>query len=331
MCKRSYWLPRYRSSVWVIVVVLGIAGWIGPVQSQDRYPTRAIDIIVPLVPGGSTDLVGRIVASYLTKRWNVPVNVINKPGGNTVPACLELYSAAADGYTILADHAGSSSMLPIVVKKLPFKIMDRTFLGMMAQAPHVPIVATSSPFKSLKDLEVEAKKSPESFTWTSLGGTGIQDYVVRQFLKAIGVEVVKTKPIMSQGGAQAVTLTAGGHVKMGTATTSAALPAIKGGMARPLAITSPTRWPDLPDVATTVELGYPAVNIQDWKGFIGPPHLPGLVVDAWDKALKEMVKDPEIVSKLRNIGAIPYYHDSRETKEYVVRQTEEVTVLWGLK
>jgi tripartite-type tricarboxylate transporter receptor subunit TctC len=331
MHKQKCQAQRHLSHVWVVLIIIMISGWIGPVQSQEKYPVRAIDIVVPLVPGGSTDLVGRILASYLNKRWGVPVNVVNKPGGNTVPACLELYNAAPDGYTILADHAGSSSMLPIVVKKLPFKIMDRTFLGMMAQAPHVPIVSASSPFKSLKDLETEAKKSPENFTWTSLGGTGIQDYVVRQFLKAIGVDVLKTKPVMSQGGAQAVTLTSGGHVKMGTATTSAALPALKGGLARPLAITSPTRWPDLPDVATTIELGYPSVNIQDWKGFVGPPNLPAHVVDAWDKALKEMVKDPEIISKLRNIGAIPYYHDSRATREYIMKQTDEVAVLWGLQ
>ena len=312
----------------ITIIVLG--GWFNSVPAQEKYPTRAIDIIVPLVPGGSTDLIGRVVASYVNRKWGVPINVVNKPGGNTVPACLELYQARPDGYTILADHAGSSSMLPIVVKNLPFKIMDRTFLGMLAQAPHVPIVAASSPYKSLKDLEMEAKKSPETFTWTSLGGTGIQDYVVRQFLKAIGVDVKKTKPIMLQGGAQAVTLTAGANVKMGTATTSATLPAIKGGMVRPLAVTSATRWPDLPDVATTVELGYPTVNIQDWKGFIAPPNTPTHIVEMWDKIFKEMAQDPDVISKLRNVGAIPYYHSPRDTQEYVLKQTEEVRELWGL-
>jgi tripartite-type tricarboxylate transporter receptor subunit TctC len=313
-----------------LIAILVLGGWSSSVLAQEKYPTRAIDIIVPLVPGGSTDLIGRVVASYVNRKWGVPVNVVNKPGGNTVPACLELYNARPDGYTILADHAGSSSMLPIVVKNLPFKIMDRTFLGMLAQAPHVPIVADSSPYKSLKDLEMEAKKSPETFTWTSLGGTGIQDYVVRQFLKAIHVDVKKTKPIMLQGGAQAVTLTAGGNVKMGTATTSATLPAIKGGMVRPLAVTSATRWPDLPDVATTVELGYPTVNIQDWKGFIAPPNTPAHIVEMWDKVFKEMAQDPDVISKLRNVGAIPYYHSPRDTREYVLKQTEEVKELWGL-
>ena len=261
----------------------------------------------------------------------LPINVVNKPGGNTVPACLEVYRANPDGYTLLADGNPSSSMVGIVMKNIPFKVMDRTFLGMIGQAPHVPIVAASSPFKSLKELEAEAKKSPESFTWTSLGGASIQDYVIRQFLKAIGVDVVKTKPVMSQGGSQAVTLTAGGHVKMGTATTSSALPAIKGGMVRPLAITSPTRWPDLPDVATTAELGYPTVTGVQWNGISGPPNLPAPVIEKWNKDLQEMLKDPEAISSLKNVGASPFFHDARQFREFVLKQTEEVAILWGLK
>ena len=320
---------------WFCVVLLSVlfTTWVGSMEAgaQEKYPARAIDIICPFAAGGSTDLIARITAAFLNKKWGVPVNVVNKPGGNTVPACLEVYRANPDGYTLLADGNPSSSMVGIVMKNIPFKVMDRTFLGMIGQAPHVPIVAASSPFKSLKDLEAEAKKSPESFTWTSLGGASIQDYVIRQFLKAIGVDVVKTKPVMSQGGSQAVTMTAGGHVKMGTATTSSALPAIKGGMVRPLAITSPTRWPDLPDVATTAELGYPTITGVQWNGISGPPNVPAAVTEKWNKDLQEMLKDPEAISKLKNVGASPFFHDARQFREFVLKQTEEVAILWGLK
>ena len=318
---------------WVVLFSVLFTVGIGSMEigAQDKYPSRAIDIICPFAAGGSTDLISRVTAAYLNKKWGVPVNVVNKPGGNTVPACVEVYRAKPDGYTLLADGNPSSSMVGIVVKSIPFNIMDRSFIGMVGQTPHVPIVAISSPFKSLKELEAEAKKSPESFTWTSLGGASLQDYVIRQFLKSIEVDVLKTKPVMSQGGSQAVTLTAGGHVKMGSGTVSSAIPAIKGGMVRPLAITSPTRWPDLPDVAPTVELGYPKITGVQWNGISGPPNLPAAVVEKWNSELQEMLKDPQVISNLRNVGASPFFHDAQRFREFVLKETEDVAVLWGLK
>lgn len=302
-----------------------------PAQSQEKYPTRAIEIIVPFAPGAATDLVNRIIAAYLNRKWGVPMNVVNKPGGNTVPACLEVYRAKPDGYTLLADNNPSSSMTPIVVKDLPYKIMDRTFITMTAISPMAIIVHSPSPYKSLKDLEVEAKKDPENFTWTSLGGAGGHDFTTRQFFKAIGIDVSKTKPVMVPGGAPAVSLTAGGHVKMGLGTVSACLPAIKGGTVRPLVVTSKQRWPDLPDVPTTLELGYPTVNHHYWMGISGTPKLPSHIVEIWDEALQEMLKDPEIISKVKSIGAVPFYHNAQEMREFVMKETEEVRELWGLK
>jgi tripartite-type tricarboxylate transporter receptor subunit TctC len=313
------------------VTIFLFAGWVEQVQSQEKYPARAIDIIVPFAPGGATDLVERVIGSYLTKKWGVPINIVNKSGGNTVPACLEVYNARADGYTLLGDSNPSSSMLPIVVKNLPFKIMDRTFIGMVGITPMIVIVSSNSPIKSMKELEAEAKKGPEDFTWTSLGGAGAQDFTTRQFLKTIGVDVFKTKPIMAPGGAPAVALTAGGNVKMGVGTTSGAIPAINGGTVRPLAITSKERYPDLPNVPTTMELGYPTVKCLFWIGLAGPPNLPPHIPEIWGKALAEMLKDPEVISKLKNVGAVPFYHNPQGMKDYVLQETEEVAALWGLK
>ena len=328
MDKRRKWFVL--SLVSLISVVL-IAVWAGQIQAQEKYPTRGIDIIVPFSPGGATDLVGRVVGSFLKKKWTVPVNVINKPGGNTVPACLEVYRATPDGHTLLGDSNPSASMLPAVVRNLAFKITDRTFIAIVAVTPMIIIVPSESPIKSLKELEAEAKKSPETFTWTSLGGAGAQDFTCRQFLKAIGVDVSKTKPIMSQGGAQAVVLTSGGNVKMGVGTTSGAIPAINGGTVRPLAVTSAERYPDLPNLPTTAELGYPTVKCQFWIGLSGPPNMPSHIAETWDKLLQEMLKDTEVITKLKNVGAIPFYHNANEMKGYVSAETEEVATLWGLK
>lgn len=328
MYRRGSW---FFSALLSLIIVLVLLGGIRQVQSQEKYPTRAIDIIVPFAPGGATDLSARVLAAYMNKKWGVPVNVINKPGGNTIPACLEVYSARPDGYTLLEDGNASSIMLPVVVRDLPFKVMDRTFIGIFSESSQAITVPSESPFKSLKDLETAAKKDPENFTWTSLGGASTLDYVVRQFLKAIGVDVFKTKPIMSKGAAQAIVLIAAGNVKMGTGSIASSLTAIRAGTARPLAVTSGTRFPDLPEVPTTAELGYPTVTAKDRYGPSGPPKLPSYIVDIWNKAMEEMLKDPETISKMRNIGLIPLYLNSHETIEYVIKKTEEVRELWGLK
>ena len=128
-----------------------------------------------------------------------------------------------------------------------------------------------------------------------------------------------------------MTLTAGGHVKMGSSAAGSGLPGIRGGMVRPLAITSKERFPDLPDLVTTAEIGYPSLTSSQWNGVSGPPNLPSSVIEAWNKAVQKAVKDPKFVSQLRNVGSTPFYLNSNETKEYVKKETEDVEKTYGLK
>jgi tripartite-type tricarboxylate transporter receptor subunit TctC len=222
-------------------------------------------------------------------------------------------------------------MLPVVVKNVPFKIMDRSFIAMTTVVSSVMAVPAKHPVNNLKDLEALAKKDPGNFTWASMGGVGSADLNIRQFFMAIDLDVTKTKPVMVQGASQAVTLTAGGHVVLGAITTGTAIPAIKGGLIKGVAIASRERWPDLPDLATTFEQGYPGISIEDWKCVSGPPHLPSHVIEIWEKALQEMVKDSEVGAKFKNIGARPNYHSSRETRENVLREMEEIRKLYAGK
>lgn len=314
-----------------VVIFVFIVVSVGQVQCQEKYPTRAVDVIIPFGPGGMVSLIYQVMAPYLTAKWGVRINLINKPGGNTIPASLELYAAKPDGYTILGDNNGSASQVAAAVKTLPYKIMDRTFMAIYAAAPVAFTVPVSSPYKTLKDLEMEAKRSPEEFTWASMGGTGTLDYANRQFFKAIRVDVSKTKPIMSQSGAQSAALSAGGHVKLGANVVSSAIPTIKGGMVRALAVTGSTRVPELPDVPTTVELGYSTVNAMGWCGPSGPPKLPSHITEKWENTLGEMVKDPEVISQLQKIGAVPFYLNSRETVEFVKKEIEDVYKVYDIK
>jgi tripartite-type tricarboxylate transporter receptor subunit TctC len=317
-------------TVFVGFAVLALTVPFAQAQSRDRYPNRAVDLIVPFVPGGGSDIYARVVAEFLKKRWNIPINVINKPGGNTVTGNLEVYQAKPDGYTILADAQSSCSFLEIAIKDLPFKILDRTFLGMMVASPSVFHVVSSGPWKSMKDLEAEAKRDPGQFTWTSMGA-GAGDYLARLFFKAIGVDLMKTKPVLTKGSGESNSLVAGGHVKMGLGSATAVHPMVSGGLTRALGITA-FRMPDYyPGVATTAEQGYPTVSPVWWFGFSGPPGLPAQVLAKWDETLQDIMKDPEFLTKVKAIGGVPFYRNSRDFKEHVRKESEEAAKLWELK
>ena len=316
-------MNRMRGKFYAGFVLMSLIflGWGEAVHSQEKYPTRAIEIIVPFGPGGNTDLVTRVLANYVKDIWKVPVNVVNKSGGNTVPASLEVLNSKPDGYTLLADCSPSTSMLPYAIRNVPFNITDRTFVLSASIYHLIYLVQTNSPIKSLKDLEVEVKRDPQNFTWASLGGAAQQDYGTRQFLRAIGVDVMQTKAVMAQSGSQAMTLTAGGHVKMGPAATGSAAPGIRGGLVRGLAITYKSRWPDLPDIPTTAEAGYPSLNSSQWNGISGPANLPSEVVAAWNQVVQQAAKDPNYANQLRNVGALPFYLNESDVREYVKKET----------
>jgi tripartite-type tricarboxylate transporter receptor subunit TctC len=313
------------------VSLLICIGWSDPAQSQDKYPVRAVDIIVPFSAGGSTDLTARLTGGYAEKKWGVRVNVINKPGGNGVPACVEVHNAAPNGYTLQSECFPTSSMLPITVKKLPFKIMDRSFIATAIQVPIVLVVPSKSRFKGLNDLVDWAKKNPEKLKWGSGGGTMPMDIAQKQLFMETGIDISKTKPVMVKGGADAFVLAGGNHVMLTGGAISTGLPTIKAGVVKPLFVTSDTRLPFLPDVPTSAELGYPMITIKHWVGLSGPANLPSYVVDKWDEVIQEMLKDPEILSKLKNVAIVPFYHNAIEMREMIPKETETIRKVMSLK
>jgi tripartite-type tricarboxylate transporter receptor subunit TctC len=312
----------------LLVICLLVVG-IEPTQSQPKYPTKPIDLIVAFPPGGASDTATRILAPYLEKKWGVRVNVINKPGGNSIPAVLEILGARPDGYTLLSDCQSSYTMLHFTLKEVPFKPTDRTVLAMWGASPSTIFVYPTSPFKSLKDLEMEARRDPESFTWTSHGGPAPQDYFMKLFFRTIGVDFAKTKAVMVKGGAQAIVMVAGNHVKLGSTAISITVPAHNAGNIRIVAVGADKRWPALPDIPTVQEAGYKNLNYVPWFGIAGPLKLPAHVIEVWDKTLQEISKDEEIVQKMRNAGVTPYYYKANDAKEYLLKEIEEGKIAWG--
>jgi tripartite-type tricarboxylate transporter receptor subunit TctC len=286
---------------------------------------RAIELSTAFAAGGTTDLVARMTATYLGKKWGVPINVVNKPGGNTVPANLDIYNAPPDGYALLADSIGSSSILPTSVQSLPFQVLDRTFVSMISSNSMLIFVAPGSPIKTLKDVADEAKRDPASFTWT---GVGVAEIPMRQLLREAGVDITKTKAVVSTGSVSATVLAANGSVKVGIAAVGSALAQVSSGLVRPVAIAAEKRWETLPDVTTSKEAGYPMVQIVSWIGITGPAKLPSYIVDKWSAGIKEMLADPQIITQLKGFASIADYRDSAAFREEVTKEVREMAALW---
>ena len=314
----------------LVTALLALAAFGGlDASAQTKYPTKPVELIVPFVAGASTDSGARVIAQVLETRWGVPVKVVNKPGGNTVPAVTEVMAARPDGTTMLVDNIASSAMLDTVVKNLPFKVVDRTFVAVTAYTPMMFIVHPDSPFKTLREVADALKKDTETFTWTSLGGVGAQDMVFRQFAVSAGVDVAKTRAVALKGGAEAVTMTAGGHVRLGTGTWSAIAAPLSAGKLRVLAVAGPERWPRLPDVPTTKEAGFADVEVLFWIGISGPPGLPADIVATWDAALKEVLADKAVQDKMLNAGLVTSYMDAKAMVARVERDRKTTQSLYG--
>jgi tripartite-type tricarboxylate transporter receptor subunit TctC len=322
---------RLISMIAGMVLMSGIfnVGWAADAKTP-RYPAKSIDVVVPFAPGAGTDLMGRVVAEGLSKKWGTPLTIVNKPGGHTVIGTNDVMRASPDGYTVLVDTIGSSSM-QMYEKDLPYKVEQRTFMARAAASPMAFIVPFSSPWKTLKDVVDAAKKDPGSLTWTSLGGTSGTDLVISQFLAASGIDVPKTKMVTFSGAGPASNAVAGGHVQLGAATAGTILPLVAGKNVRCIAVTSSERLQELPDVAPTSQQGFPTVNTQFWIGFSGPPGLPPHVVKAWTETVSIVLKDKDVLTKLGRITSAPAFLSPEDFKKFVFNEAKIIKELIGPK
>lgn len=324
----------YQELIWVLIgivsmIVIPNVCWTAEGKTP-IYPAKSVDAVVPFAPGAGTDLMGRVVAEALARRWKHPVNVVNKPGGNSIIGTNDVMRAAPDGYTLLIDSPGSSSM-QVGMRDLPYKVEQRSFVVRASASPMAFIVPQNSPWKTLKDVAEAAKKDPGSLTWTSLGGASGVDLVMRQFFAAAGIDVPKTKMVTYPGASPACNSVAGGHVQLGAATAGTILPLVSGGNARCIAVTSNERLKELPAVATTGQQGLPSVNTQYWIGFSGPPGLSDSVLKAWTEAVSEVLKSPEVITKLTRITSVPAFLGPEEFKQFILEESRMVKELTGEK
>ena len=297
------------------------------------WPEKAITIIVPWAAGGGTDIVARSLAPKMSKTLGVPVQTVNKPGGSGIPGTLEAVKAAPDGYTLLWDCGGSSSMQYALAKDLPYDVFDRTYIARATTTPEGMMVPTTKPWKSMDEFVKAIQTDPSSISFGMIGGTGIPDVLVYQLkaaLKAKGVDVSKTRMVTYKGGGELVPAVAGGHVSAAFVSPGEMVAMLSAGKIRVLAVTSPSgkRYKGWPDVPTMAEAGFPTVDTYFWVGLGGAPGLPPNIVKTLDNAVRDAIKDadqdPAVVAAFDKLGLSTGYLSGDEYKKFVREEGERV-------
>lgn len=291
-----------------------------PAFGQSGYPVRPIDLVVAFAPGGSSDSTARLIGPYLAQKWKHPLNVVNQPGGSGIPGTHHVLRAKPDGYTILLDAHSNNSMLGAARGDLPFAWDARTPIARLYLEPVVYAVKSDAPWRTLGDVLKAVKANPAGFKWGAGGVGSIGTFSITELFIGNGVDLAATNRVLFNGGGPTVTALAGGHVQLVGHQLSEVLPLLSGGLIRPLAVVSSARVPQLPDVPTAREAGFPDLQVAGWTAVSGPPGLPAAIVAQWNAAFREMMGEREMAARAEALGKIPSHLEAAQFAAYAQDQ-----------
>jgi tripartite-type tricarboxylate transporter receptor subunit TctC len=263
------------------------------------WPERPIKVFIGYAPGGSTDVVARMIAPKLSEKLGQPVIIENKPGGAGDFAAELMLQAPADGYTLMMTTVAVHAINPGLYKTQKFHpLNDFTAIAMVCSYPMIMIAAPNTTFKTPAELKELAAKTP---TFYSSSGVGSPGHLSGELLvKGIGANITH---VPYKGGSPSVLAIMSNEAQVNFATLPAVVPQIRGGKVRAIGLASKERNPAVPDVPTLAELGLADFDVGTWSGLIGPKGLPAEVVQKVNAAVAAAVNDPVIRQRLLDEGA----------------------------
>ncbi len=267
------------------------------------YPTKPVRLIVPFPPGGSTDIVARIVAQKLGERLGQQVVVENRGGAGGTIGTEAVAKAAPDGYTLGVASTSTHAVAPSVYTKLGYDpVKDFAPISLVAVSPYLLVVNPDVQAKSLQEFVAYAKARPGKLNYAS-AGTGSTTHLAMEMLKsAAGLYIVH---IPYNGNGPAGTAVLAGQVEALFGSLPAVLPHAKSGRVRPLAVGTPKRSPALPDVPTVAESGFPGFDASLWLAIMAPAGTPPAIVDRLHKEIVAVIGAPDTADALGKAGAEP--------------------------
>ena len=285
------------------------------VHSQAAYPNRPIKMISPFPPGGASDALARLVASKLGEGLGQTVTVDNRAGASGNIGHEAAAKSQPDGYTLVLSNSSSVVTNPHLFKKLPFDpLNDFAPISMVASAGQVLVVHPSVPVTTLAEVTAYAKANPNKLNFGS-GGKGIQSHISGEMYKsAVGVDIVH---IPYKGTVQAVTDLLAGQIQMVFSDMAPALPHIKSGKLRAIAVTSSQRSASLPDVPTISESGLPGFSSGVWWSVLGPKGTPVEIVNRINSEIGKMMQSADVREAYAKLGITPQHSTPSKVLENI--------------
>jgi tripartite-type tricarboxylate transporter receptor subunit TctC len=294
---KRHLLERRRLVSGLSVAVSGLAA---PtlLRAQEAWPTRPVKVIVPFPAGGVVDLVTRAVTDRLAVTLKQPFVIEARPGANGNIGTEAAARAAADGYTLLTATPATVTQ-PLLSNTAKFKSTDFSGLGLVGAPPNIFCVAPSLPVRSMRELVEYARARPGQLS-VSNPGIGTSNHLGQELLFShTGLQMVQVR---YPGQPQMIPDIASGQVHFGAVTSALALPQVRDGRLRALAIGSPKRWSELPDVPTMSEAGFGEATFVPWYGLVAPAGTPRAIVRKLSDEISAALAHPDVIARLEKLG-----------------------------
>jgi len=283
--------------------IIGIAAMVLAAAASQAwaqgYPNKPVHVIISFTPGSSTDIVGRIVSQKLSEIWGQPVLAENRAGAGGSIGSSVVAKAAPDGYTLLVD-SNAHTVTPSIYAKLPYDtVKDFIDIAPLSVQPNVLVVNAASPYKTLMDLVNAAKAKPSAINWGHAGVGSGTHLNTEKFVAAAKIDVTQ---IPFKGTPEVIQAMLSGSVDCYWAPISAAIPHLKGGRVRALAVSTAKRNSQLPEVPTTGEAGVAGADAPLWFGIWAPAGTPANIVAKISADTRKALADPGVRERLGNLG-----------------------------
>jgi tripartite-type tricarboxylate transporter receptor subunit TctC len=307
-----------------LCALAGAIAFLAPVAAfaQD-YPNKPIKLIVPFPPAGGTDVLSRSISQSITNNTKWIIIIDNKPGAGGNIGLDAAAKSPNDGYTIAMGQTANLAVNPTLYSKLPFDpTKDFEPIALVSSQPLILVVDTKSPHKNLKDFVEAAKAAPGKLNMASSGNGTIGHIGGELFQRRAGIKMTH---VPYKGAGPAVTDLMGGSVDCFFGNTQAVGGLVTGGKLRPIAVTSPRRLANFPDVPTVAEQGYPGFEAATWSGLVAPAGTPKPIVDRLNAEVLKALNNAEMKQKLQEDGSTALGGSPKDFAEFI--KTENVK--WG--
>ena len=319
----SFINPNRRRALAAIAYTAGLGSmpWNAAAQS---YPTRPVRVVVPFAPGGATDILARLISAELTIALGQAFAVDNVSGGGGNIGSNQVAKAAADGHTLLFGAAGNLTINPGLFANMPYDpVSDLAPVSLMASTMNVLVAHPAVNARSVRELIALAKEQPDKLTYAS-AGNGSTIHLAAEMFKSMARVNVLGVPYRGSGPAMIDLLA--GRTNIMFENMPSALPHIQSGALRAIGVTGKVRSDLLPTVPTIAEAGLPGFEATSWFGVLAPARTPAPVIDRLHRSITDAMKKPEIIEKVRKLGAEVSLNSPDEFRQLIRTDTEK----WGI-